>query len=375
MIARIKAIIGKKYYPLNKITISESALIGNYRSFCKFNSKITIAPVLKSNAYGHGAKSIAKILDHLNPPFVCVDSLYEAYQLKKIGLKNQILITGYIDPKNLKIKRLPFAYVVYSLDQLKTIAKYQPNAQVHIKVDTGMHRMGIPISELANFIDQSRKIGKTRIVGLMSHFAMADEPQSSLTLEQIENFKIAEKVFQDKNINLKWKHIAATDGLANIGKIENYSNLARIGIGLYGLGTKKVRLRPVLELKSQIAQIKKLKKGDHVGYSGTFTAKNKTVLGILPIGYNDGLDRRLSNRGFVKVRNKFCPIVGRISMNIATIDITKIKNPLMGEEVLIFSKNASEVNSLENTAKICSTIPHDILVHLNPTSIRRELVP
>ena len=153
MLNKIKKIFGREYHPLNRIEISRSALVHNYQYLSNLNKKILIAPVLKSNAYGHGLVQVAKLLDPLGAPFFCVDSIYEAYELLKAGIKTKILIMGYIDPENLKVKKLPFSYAVYNEEQLKVINKYQKGAGIHIKFDSGMHRLGITIDELSKFIN------------------------------------------------------------------------------------------------------------------------------------------------------------------------------------------------------------------------------
>ena len=375
MIEKIKGAFGKTYKPLNLITLSKTNLTKNYSYLSKISSSIKVAPVLKSNAYGHGIAKVAKILDKNNLPMFCVDSLYEAYELQKANIKTPILIMGYLNPENLKVKRLPFSYCVYDLTLLKAINEYQPGAQVHIKVDTGMHRLGVQIDQLEEFLKKASNYKNVKIVGLMSHLASADEPQHPQNKIQIENFQKAKKIISKYSSDLKWFHLAASDGLINFHQtLSKFTNLSRVGLALYGVNPKDANLKPVLELKSHIAQVKNIQKGEYIGYSGTFKANKKMTLGILPIGYNDGVDRRLSNAGEVKVKGKSCPIVGRLSMNIAAIDVSKVANAAIGDEVTVISKNSSDKNSLLNLANICKTIPYELLVHLSPTSIRREVI-
>ena len=363
-----------KYYPLNLITVSKKNLTENYLYLSKINPQIAIAPVLKSNAYGHGAKIIAKILDDLNPPFLCVDSLSEAYELQKAKIKSPILIMGFINGENLKVKPLSFSYAVYDLDLLKIIDTFQPGAQVHIKVDTGMHRLGVPLENLNEFVKKALKFKNIQIVGIMSHLATADKPKEPLLTKQITCFQEAIRIVESQGVRLQFKHLVASDGLINLNSKVAFTNISRVGLALYGINAKDENLLPVLQLQSQIVQIKKIKKGERIGYSGTFTAPKDMVLGILPIGYNDGVDLRLSNKGYVIVNSKKCLILGRISMNITAIDLTQVKNPKIGDKVVIFSKNPNEVNSIEKSASICKTIPYELLIHLSPTSIRREII-
>lgn len=356
-----------EYHPLNIIEISKNNLISNYKYL---SSKIKIAPVLKSNAYGHGIVEIAKDLDQVNAPFFCVDSLYEAYQLLKTKIKTPILIMGYTDPENFKVKKLPFSYAVFDLELAKILNKYQKGCGVHIFVDTGMHREGVPLSELPEFLEEIKRLTNIKVEGLMSHIASADNPKDPLNKIQVKNFEKALSLCKRNGIKPKWIHLQNSDGLINLKNVN--LNIARVGLALYGI-SPDIKLKPALTLKSKIIQIKTLEKGGRVGYSGTFTSKTQTKVAILPLGYNDGLDRRLSSNGFVKIGETFCPIIGRISMNITTIDITKIKNPLVGQEVIIYSNNPADKNSIQNSAKICNTIPYDLLVGLTG-STRRVII-
>lgn len=364
---------GKKYEPLNKIEISKANLLNNYQYISLLNHNISIAPVLKSNAYGNGLTQIGSILDSLNCPFFCVDSLYEAYALLKAKIKTKILVMGYIDPSNLSFKKLPFSYTIWDLDQAQKIAKYQKGANVHVFVDTGMNREGVKLDDLESLLSNLRDLRSLRIEGLMSHLAIytKDQPYPKL---QLQNYQKALKICRKVGIDPKWKHLAASGGLLN--KYTLGTNMSRCGISLYGIDRENRsngKLKPVLSLKTKIIQIKNIKKGDKVGYDSTFQATKDMTIGVLPLGYNDGMDRRLSNKGYVLVEGVKCPIIGRISMNVTTIDLTAIKKPFLGQEVVVFSSNPEDPNSIQNAAKICETLPHDLLVHINP-AFRREVV-
>lgn len=365
------------YSPLNLISVSSDALVSNYNYLKNLNPKIKIAPVVKSNAYGHGIVEVAKVLAKLNPPMICVDSLYEAYELYKAKIKTPILIMGFVNPANLKVKKLPFAYAIYDFNQLLLIHKYQPAAAFHIKVDTGMNRLGIKIEYLPAFLKRIKKLQRVKIEGLMSHLASAGNPQSEQTERQMAVFEQALKLVKNESINLKWKHLAASDGLLNVNKekLSKLTNMARAGLALYGIqSTDSHKLVSALELTSSIVQIKKIVAGEKVGYDATFTAQKNMTIAQLPLGYNDGLDRRLSNNGIVKINNIVCPIIGRVSMNITTVDISKVKNPKVLDKVLIYSNFTKDKNSIINVSKTCATIPYEILVHLSPISISRILV-
>lgn len=367
----------KEYRTLNKIELSKDNLLSNYKYLSSLNRKVKIAPVIKSNAYGHGILEVATILDHVGTPFFCVDSLYEAYELLKADIKTPILIMGYTDPQNFKVKKLPFSYAVFDLEMAKVLDKYQSGCGVHIFVDTGMHREGIQIEDLPDFLAAVKQFNNLKIEGLMSHLASADNSKDPLNNLQVKNFKRALEICKKNRINPKWIHLSNSAGLLN-NIPSNSQNLSRIGLAIYGLTNDKrisndKNLKPILSFKSKIIKIKKLNSGDRVGYNGTFIAKEPMILGVLPLGYYDGVDRRLSNNGWVTVNGRLCKILGRVSMNMTTIDLTNIPNPYIGQEVVIYSNNPGDKNSIENAARLCKTIPYVILIHLT-SSVRRVIV-
>ena len=268
---------------------------------------------------------------------------------------------GYTDPENFKVKKLPFSYAVFNEEVLSILDKYQPGCGIHIFVDTGMHREGVPLQKLPQFLQEINKYPNLKIEGLMSHLASADDKKDLLNKLQIKNFKRALEICKEFGVKPKWIHLSNSDGLVN-NIPGNIQNLSRTGLALYGISSNP-NLIHVLSFKSKIIQIKKLEKEDRIGYSGTYTAKKSTVIGVLPVGYFDGVDMRLSNKGFVKINKISCPIIGKVSMNITTLDISKITNPYIGQEVTIY-------NSIKETAKICNTNPYDILVHLSSSTKR-----
>jgi len=366
----------RNYEPLNRIEISREALINNYQYLSRLNKNLKIAPVLKSNAYGHGINLTAKILDRISAPFFCVDSLFEAYQLSQIKIKTPILIMGFFDPLSLKTKMLPFSFAVFTKEQLFSIIQNQPQAKIHLFIDTGMHREGIHLDELKDYLTI---IGKNKLCleGLMTHLAQSNKPEDKQTKNQLKNFGEARKIAHQMNFFPKWFHLGNSETILKIKHYRNseIGNLIRSGIALYGIGPSKSndKLKPVLNLKTKIAQVKKILPREGVGYDFTFLAEKKTEIAVLPIGYADGVDRRLSNLGTVKIGKKYCPIIGRVSMNITTIDVSQVENPRVGREVVVFSDRPEDINSIRNSAKIAKTIPYDLLTRLNPT-IKRIII-
>lgn len=366
-------ILHRKYEPLNKILLFKDNFEHNYKYLSSINPNVKIAPVLKSNAYGHGIRQMGPLADGFNPPFLAVDSIYEAYELEKAGVKSPILIMGYVDPENLRFKKLPFMYSVFSFEYAQMIYKYQPEANLHLFVDTGMNREGVRVDELGAFLKQ---VGtspiKSNIKGVMSHFADADSEDITFTKMQVQNFNKAVSMLEDSGIKVEFNHIAASFGTLKLPELAELNcNVARGGLAMYGYGDSN--LKPVLRLTTKLAQIKKVLQGDRIGYNGTFTATQDMHIGILPIGYANGVDRRLSNKGIVTIEEHECKILGRVSMNITSVDMTNTQNADSNTLVTVISENPNSVNSLENLSKICETIPYELLIHLD-SSIRREVV-
>ncbi|MFA6005059.1 MAG: alanine racemase [Patescibacteria group bacterium] len=370
----------KQYKHLNRILVSKNALLFNHNQLLASQPGLAVAPVLKSNAYGHGLKTVAPIFDSFSPAFLAVDSLYEAYELNSLHLKTPILILGYTDPQNYVVKRLPFHFTIFDIESARALNKGQRNCPVHIFVDTGMHREGVMLDKLEDFVRHVKQLKNLRIVGLASHLADADNPhENTFTYSQVACFKQALQILRKNEVFPQWRHISASGGAHKVK--DDVFNLVRAGIVSYGISPLeksdrsfgKIDLKPVLSFMSTIAQIKPLKKGEKVGYSCTFTATKDMVIGVIPAGYYDGIDRRLSNKGLVLVKNTECKILGRISMNITAIDLSGVKKPEVGDEVIIISDIPTAKNCMCELARICKTIPYDLMVHL-AESLKREIV-
>jgi alanine racemase len=358
------------YQPLNRITLNESQLITNYNHLNNAIKEINITPVLKSNAYGHGLVHIAPIVDKLKPEFICVDSLAEANILKKLGIKSEILIMGTISEMSLQ-KKLPFQLTIVSLESLQMIIQTQKNAKVHIFIDTGMNREGVKIDELTEVLAQIKK-SSLQLVGVMTHLAIAHDKNNTLTKTQIKNFIKAKKMVLDAELKPKYFHIGGSDAINWISP--DIANIVRVGRLIYGIQAKRLKaIKPILQFQSTITQIKQITKGESIGYSATYTAQNDMTIALLPVGYNDGLDRRLSNKGVVFINAEACPILGLISMNMTVIDISNLSQKIkVGDQAVIFTSDDTKQNSIENSAKIIDTNPSDLLVGLH-ASTRREV--
>lgn len=368
------------YKTLNLIEVSSQSLKKNFEYFSSLNPKTAVCPVLKSNAYGHGVSLIGKFVDkELSPEFICVDSLYEAYELKKAGVKTKIMILGYTFPENLKHKGIDFRLPLFDFETLKILNQYQPEIKVHLKIDTGMNRLGIKESEVENFIKMLKKYPRVKVEGIYSHLADADNPQSKdFSINQISKFKEIINVFEKNGFSFNYKHLCATAG-SFIFSDEDF-NLIRLGIGFYGLSpflkdTKEdkalsQKIFPSLRLLTHICEIKNVKKGEEVGYNLTFKAKSDMKLAILPIGYYDGIDRRFSEKGKVIINDKLCSVIGKVCMNITMVDVSEVGKVKVGDKSIIFDNDSLSPISVKNASLLVGKSPYETLVNLSETTRR-----
>ena len=358
---------------LIEVRVSKNVLLSNYRAF-KNAYGLPVAPVLKSNAYGHGLVEVASVLQTEQPPFFVMDSQYEAAVLRSRGIKTPLLVVGYVLPDSIATNGLKdIAFTVTSMEMLRLLCEKKVAAPVHIKIDTGMRRQGLvpeEMDEAIALLTQSNLL----VEGVCSHFADADGQDSGFTNMQIECWNKVVPVWKAAFPTLKWWHIGATAGAAYTKNID--ANLVRLGTGLYGFprhASQTFLLTPALSLWSTLTGSKILRQGERVGYNGTFAAPHDMQVATVALGYYEGVDRRLSNKGCMQVDGVVCPIVGRVSMDITTIDISLCPNVALGARVLVFSANPADANSLQSLAAMCDTTPLELLVGI-PQHLRRVVV-
>jgi alanine racemase len=352
------------YHNLNTLTIFPERLKHNLAVLQKL-SGIPCVPVVKSNAYGHGLKLLAKIWNKYDIRFLCVDSLFEAYELQKYGYKKEILIMGFVNPDDIPREK-KFHYACSDISYALAVVKKRKHTKLHLFFDTGMRREGI--QAIVTEGNDQLILLKKNIVGIMTHLSKPDDVE--ITQKQIDTYTLFIKALEAIDIHTEFRHICASGGSINRKQYKKLSDTnARTGISYYGYGHPE--LLPAIRCTTSLIQIKHLKTGESAGYDGTFVAKEDMLIGILPMGYNDGLDRRFSNKGNLMIRKTLCPILGRVSMNITIIDISKVPKPVIGESVVFISENTDSPISLEKQAHTIDTIPYDLLVHLNKEMYRK----
>lgn len=377
----IKNLLRPKYKTLNRIVIDKQNILHNYNYLKSLQADAEIFPVLKSNAYGHRLKEMCKILSESSAKMIIVDSFPEAQ-----------IVYKYSNKKALIISEMPFAtykycdfsrteFVVYNIATLKFLAKSKVKPNIHLFVNTGMNREGI--GDFEKFIAEAKDyFNKVNIIGVCSHLASADDI-SVLNQKQQDKFFDCLDLLRKNGIYPKWVHLANSAGTFILK--DNRFTAFRAGISLYGYNVfsknhpeykSAENLKPALSLYSTVISVQKINLGDAISYNETFHPEKEGNIAVIPFGYFEGLDRRLSNKAkfLVKTRKKsfYARIAGRVCMNITCLDCGDNKVEV-GDEVEIISSDPSAKNSIQSLADIMGTIPYEILVKLQG-NIYREVV-
>ncbi len=327
--------------------------------------------VLKADGYGHGAKACARTLERAGADGVCVALIEEAIELREAGVNLPILVmSGYFGGSRAELIHYRLTPVIHSpgqIEELEKEADYVGSSRVpfHVKVDTGMGRLGMPQRDLPRVVDAIRASHHLSFEGLMTHFASADTDPESVA-RQLALFREASETFTRCGLEPKIRHAANTAAL--IGFKESHFDVVRPGIGVFGVQPAPgwaPDLRPAMRVLSTVIALRELEVGQTVGYGGSFVATRSSRIATLPIGYADGLGRQHSNRGHVLIRGKRAPIVGRVSMDLITVDVTELPGVAIGEEAVILGEQqgvlGQDVISAEEIANIEGTIPWEVL--------------
>lgn len=378
-LARVQRKFAKDYHTYNRIELSRSALLGNYYLIQKHHPKSSIIPVLKANAYGHGLEEIAEILKERDFPYIAVDGYFEALAIRAVS-KQPVLIMGAIDPRNFQNMRYEhFAFVVHDRATIQALGKTKKQINVHLELDTGMRRQGIPLQDLDEYLTLIGTFPGLKLEGIMSHLADADGHTDRFTVAQTEAFDKA--VARARELGYTPQHLHLGQSAGSVTSDSRTANAFRIGLALYGINpfAKKdprhsvlEEIRPVLSLKSTLIKVHQLGKGDRVSYNGIFVAPKPMQLGVLPLGYYEGVRRALSNRGVVTYLDEYLPIVGRVCMNHTMVNLGE-SDAGTGEEVTVISSNAADRNSVESICREFDLFSYELLVTLAPT-IRRTII-
>ena len=351
--------------------IDLKAMASNYRQIRKKIPRGTnILGVVKADAYGHGALPISLELERLGVQYLGVAISDEGIELRRGGVKAPILILAGIFTSE-EVGRLltydltPVVFEKASLQRLsKAAERSRKKVKVHIKVDTGLGRLGVPVDLWPDFVRELKQFPWIETEGILSHFSMTDEDGGVFSRNQWAKFQKAVSVAEEMGVRFKYLHMANS---GNLTAFPAYSgNLVRPGIMLYGSYPSprfrdRIKLQPVMTLKTCIHFLKAVSPGTRVSYGGTFVTKRESLIATLPIGYADGYHCHLANQGEVLVRGKRAPVVGKVCMDLIMVDVTHVPGVSPGDEVILMGKQGKERITVEEIAEKVRTIPYEVL--------------
>lgn len=363
--------------------ISKVAIRHNFENIKKLVPEgVKIMPVIKADAYGHGADIFAEVLEEVSDYFA-VAIIEEALQLRNHGVKNQIMLLGYTNPVCFKtaIENDIIVTILTLEDALKmseTAKRTGKTAKIHIPVDTGMSRIGFtPDEKGADEVSKIASLDNILLEGVFTHFATSDEANKEFTRLQAKRFVEFKELLSLRGVNPEIFHCA------NSGAIMQHNefsfDMVRAGIILYGLYPSDevdkavLDLTPVMELHTHITYVKTIKKGDTVSYGRTFTALKDMKIATIPVGYADGYPRLLSNKGRVIINGNYAPIVGRVCMDQFMVDVSHIDEVKVGDEVILIGQKDGLSVSADEIAKLTGTINYEVTCNISKR-VPREVV-
>jgi len=374
--------------------ISSQRLLANYETLRGLaGSKADLMPVVKADAYGHDALACAPLLAAAGARWLGVTSTEEGCAVRAVCPQPRILLMSGIfqgDAETVVDWGLtPVVWEPWHLDMLEQvgIARSLPSGSiaVHLEIDTGMSRQGVGVAELASLLARFQSASCLRLEGVMTHFSSPETISTIRPNPQLATLQTALGMIAANGLRPQWLHagnsstiIAGSDrqALSRMASQAGARLMLRPGLALYGYVDRVTQdglswdgepgFVPVLTWKTQITSLRSLRAGDTAGYGNTFVAAGDTRLALLPVGYADGFNRLLSNRGYVLIRGQEAPIAGRVSMDQATVDVTAIPDVAIGDEVVLLGSQGSETLDAWNLADLCGTVPWEVLCAIGP---------
>lgn len=357
------------------VEINLQALRFNYRQLKKRLPKgMQTLCVVKSNAYGHGAPEVARALEDEGSDWFGVGTIDEGMALRAAGIKNPILILLglFPEPMGSAFKQLlqaqltPVVYDLTTAAQLEAWLCHQKRRlAIHVKVDTGMTRLGVLPEDLESFLVKIKSFPHLESTGMLSH--LADAGEDVYTSRQMRAFEKACQIFRSHFEGTCLFHLANSQAVIGGTMMRG---MARFGIALYGAyplerDKKQISLKPVLSWKTRIVSLKAVKKGTSVSYGRKFRARRKSLIAVIPVGYADGYPRNLSNRFHVLVRGQRVPIAGTICMDMMMLDVTGVSGVRIGDEVTLIGRQGDKEIQVEDMAKEANTISYEIFCRIS----------
>ena len=332
-----------------------------------------VMAIVKANAYGHGAVQVAKALyDQVDAYGVAM--IEEAIELRKAGIDKLILILGYTGEESYEdLVQYQISQTVYTWEMAEqlseTALKLGKKAKIHIKVDTGMSRIGYQVTEeAADEMAQLSKLPHIIVEGIFTHFAKADEADKTHVHGQIAAYQKMLTMLEERGVEIPLKHCSNSAGIIDLPEVN--MDAVRAGIILYGLlpsdevQKERIDLEPVMTLKSKVIHIKTLEKGRTISYGGTYEVTHTERIATIPVGYGDGYPRSLSNKGWVLIHGQKAPICGRICMDQFMVDVTDIPKVRVGDEVTLIGTDGSETLSMNELGELSERFNYEFACDL-----------
>lgn len=348
-----------------------SAVAHNFREIRRITGPETkVMAVVKANAYGHGALEVSRTVLKEGADWLAVAILNEARELRNAGITVPILILGYTPPEQLpQAVELGVSQTVYTMEAAKALSdaavSLNKKAKIHIKVDTGMTRIGFATrDESIATVYGIYKLPHVEIEGVWTHFAVADIRDKEFSRTQFERFMAFIDKLEKKGVHIPLKHACNSAGIIDLP--EFHMDMVRPGISLYGLypsdevDKSRVDLKPALSLKARVAYVKPVQAGTTVSYGRTFTVPGDTVVATIPIGYADGYSRLFSNKSGVLIHGRRAPVIGRVCMDQFMVDVGHVDGVTGGDEVVLIGRQGGEEITADELARLLGTINYEI---------------
>jgi alanine racemase len=351
----------------------------NLRTVKRAAGTARVFGVLKADAYGHGAPAVARTLERAGIDGFCVALLEEAVELRDAGIQVPVLVMGgYYGQAWSEVLAKHITPVIYDVAEAEGIAREVRLAAsrpkhpvaVHVKVDTGMGRLGCALRDVGSVLEQLSHIPEVRVAGLMTHLACADDEDLSAVNVQLARFAQASELAHAHGLSPSLRHAANSAALFRCEAAR--LDLVRPGIALFGIAPRfgdPVDLRPVMSIRTEVVSLREMAAGEPLGYSWTWRAARPSRIATVPMGYADGLPRSLSNRGAVLVRGRRAPIVGTVSMDLTMIDVTDVEGAALRDEVVVMGPQRGPLGNDQITAaeiaEQTGTIAWDVLTHVS----------
>ncbi len=358
----------------NWVEIDLASIAHNVRMIRqKIGRGVGIMGVVKSDAYGHGASRVGLLLQSLGVEMLAVTSVEEGIVLRDRGIKIPILVMGCIFPEEvqalLRYSLIPNLCDNIVARELSSCAKALGKvAKVHVEIDTGLGSLGVHHGDAVRFVREVADAENLFVEGIFTHFSSSSEINRGHTYEQLRIFKGVVSEIEALGISVPLRHTANSGAI--LGTPESLFNLVRPGMLLYGLcpfcpdinhKAPSVGIRPAMALKSSLGFIKNISVGDTVSYGRTFKAQRPTRVGVLPLGYDNGYIRALSNRSEVVIRGQRVPVIGRVRMNQVQVDVTDVPDAKVGDDVVLFGGRSEPSVLAEEVAGLIGTVPYEVV--------------